>query len=403
MPLAMAQFKEMAGSSRITDTVLKILPCLMNSMVVKTMQGQLHESIAALEGYVLFYHMLLAFAEAMPEIRQIVDKRIAKFLRNEWGRSKDNVPNLGEFIACLAISDKYTWEDVREAYILESFDRQVKWFKPADLARLSGTSMHPDRRIRLTSSHVLVSNRLCLFNVAFFRLFRAKRSASMTKRFLDSLYGRPTAEMVEALQRDVKRIQSISGMTVFRKFFEGVGLEMPSKKVVAQLLWSAVQNSRRRGYHGPDSKLMRQMARAARFEAPKPSQSALSGLKPVKSSGRQLTRQIRPWEIKSSRPGVTVTRQIAIPVSRAAPRGPVAPNTSFAALLSTERSAARAAPRQAPRLTGPTVRRPVAPANAGGAWESHLLPGLRISSPARAPTINQRRRRYVPGRGQVFL
>merc|ERR1712176_984535 len=33
MPLVMAQFKEMAGSSRITDTVLKILPCLMNSKV----------------------------------------------------------------------------------------------------------------------------------------------------------------------------------------------------------------------------------------------------------------------------------------------------------------------------------------------------------------------------------
>merc|ERR1719229_804591 len=92
------------------------------------MNGQLHESIAALEGYVLFYHMFLGLAEAMPAIRQIVDNRIAKFLDNEWGRSKDNVPNLGEFIACLAISNKYSWRNVREAYVAESFDRQPKWF-----------------------------------------------------------------------------------------------------------------------------------------------------------------------------------------------------------------------------------------------------------------------------------
>jgi len=388
MKLAMAQFKDMAGSSEITDTVLKILPCLMNSMVVKTMEGQLHESIAALEGYVLFYHMLLAFAEAMPEIRKIVDERIAGFIHNEWGRSKDNVPNLGEFIACLAISNKYTWEDVREAYILESFDRQVRWFEHGHRFVVK---MDPRRRIRLTAPNVLVSNRLCLFNVAFFRLFRAKRSASMTKRFLDTLYGRPTPEMVEALQRDVKRIRAISEMNVFRKFFEGVGLGQPSELLLEQLLRASVQNSRRRGYHGADAKRMRRQARAARFD-PKPSPVTVASRANLKSLARRGDR-LASKAVQLCRTGWTTT----------APRGATA---SFAELLSNERSAARRvvrpAPRQIPRQIPRRAPRPVAlnsrptTQRNGGEYESPLLPGLRILLPARAPNRRnpQHRRRY---------
>merc|ERR1719461_2035827 len=351
----------------------------MNSMVVKTMNGQLHESIAALEGYVLFYHMLLAFAEAMPEIRKIVDERIAGFILNEWGRSKDNVPNLGEFIACLAISNNYIWE---------SFDRQVRWFEHGHRFVVK---MDPRRRIRLTAPNVLVSNRLCLFNVAFFRLFRAKRSASMTKRFLDTLYGRPTPEMVEALQRDVKRIRAISEMYVFPKFFEGVGLGQPSELLIEQLLRASVQNSRRRGYHGVDAKHMR---RQARLHDPKPSPVTVASRANLKSLAKRGDR-LASKAVQLCRTGWTTTSRPGVPAP-----------TSFAELLSNERSAARRvvrpAPRQIPQQIPRRAPRPVAlnsrptTQRNGGEYESPLLPGLSILLPARVPKRRnpQHRRRY---------
>merc|ERR1719461_410753 len=102
------------------------------------------------------------------------------------------------------------------------------------------------QRIKLTAGMTLVSNGLCLFNVAFFRLFRSKRSATSAKLLLDGLYGRPTAAMIESLQRDVKRIRGISESALYKTFFEALGLPVPSKKELAEKLEQAVQTSRRR-------------------------------------------------------------------------------------------------------------------------------------------------------------
>merc|ERR1719461_1689451 len=120
------------------------------------------------------------------------------------------------------------------------------------------------QRNKLTAKMTLVSNGLCLFNVAFFRLFRSKRSATDAKLLLDGLYGRPTPAMIESLQRDVKRIRAISEKTLYNTFFEDVGLPVPSTKELAQKLEWAVQNSRRRGYHGENARFMRRRARLER-------------------------------------------------------------------------------------------------------------------------------------------
>jgi len=106
--------------------VLKVLPSLLNTMIVEIMKGKTHESEVALQGYLSFYHLFLAFTIKYPELQKEIDNRVKLFLESERGRMKRVCPNLGEWLACLACSS-YSWKQVAVAAITEVFDRNVKW------------------------------------------------------------------------------------------------------------------------------------------------------------------------------------------------------------------------------------------------------------------------------------
>jgi predicted RNA-binding protein with RPS1 domain len=106
--------------------VLKVLPALLNTMIVEMMKGSLFESELALQGYLTFYHLFLALVLKYPELQREIDRRVESFLGSEEGRKKRECPNLGEFLACLACSS-YSWKQVAVAVLTEVFDRNVKW------------------------------------------------------------------------------------------------------------------------------------------------------------------------------------------------------------------------------------------------------------------------------------
>lgn len=107
--------------------VLKVLPSLLNTMIVEIMKGKTHESEVALQGYLSFYHLFLAFVLKYPELQQEIDERVRIFLESEKGRMKRVCPNLGEWLACLACSSCYSWKQVAVSVLTEVFDRNVKW------------------------------------------------------------------------------------------------------------------------------------------------------------------------------------------------------------------------------------------------------------------------------------
>jgi len=184
----------------------------MNTMIVKVMKGQLHESIVALEGYCMFYHLLLVFLIEYPFLQEFVESNIENFLKNEENRNKKSMPSLGEWIALFAASNKYTWRDVATTYLRENFDRHVKWILEKHKNLIDeNTSKH--ERIRKSFNASLISLKLCMFHVCFLRLFRYSQRSGVilgveeVKKILDRQHGRPTNNMKESLQKNVKRIK----------------------------------------------------------------------------------------------------------------------------------------------------------------------------------------------------
>lgn len=85
------------------------------------MKGSTHESLLALNGYTMFFQLLLAFVRKYPDLQRAADKRVSTFLKSEMTRTKRHCPNLGEWLPVLAISS-YEWEDVAATYLKESFE-----------------------------------------------------------------------------------------------------------------------------------------------------------------------------------------------------------------------------------------------------------------------------------------
>merc|ERR1719379_3363018 len=164
-----------AGKQLKPHMILETLSKVMNTTVVNMMKTvedlesgelQLFDSIKAINGYVSFHHLLLAFVEQYPPIKQIANNQVSQFINNPLCRDKEVTPDIGELLVNLAISD-YSWDDFCPGWIEEAFIRNARWIcaKYPNLLRFNEKSSC----IRLTQSFkaTRTGKRLCMFQRFF--------------------------------------------------------------------------------------------------------------------------------------------------------------------------------------------------------------------------------------------
>jgi len=223
IPLAKQSFAKICqdcyGSFK-PEMILTVLPKLMNSMVVSLMSGKLYASIMALEGYCAFHHLFLVLLEEFPTLQDKVNDTIKQFITSETLRHKNNIPVLGEWLPLLTVTEKYSWKDISEPYLLEVFDRNVLWtLKKYPELQYQIDKTHYQQRLKKTLDATLVSNRLLMFHVYFLKNIARPDGLSLkqVREFLDYRNGRPTFQMKEQLMNECKRILKVSSWEQFFK------------------------------------------------------------------------------------------------------------------------------------------------------------------------------------------
>ena len=241
---------KIAGSDRFQPSMaLEVLPKLMNSAVVRLVSDnkeiQQHASEAALLAYCAYHHLLLVLAERHPSIVEMAERTVDDFCRHEQSRNKGQVPNLGEMLVLLTLTER-RWEQIAPVFILETFSRNAKWMLESapELAYLeSHNSVH---RVRTTWAAARTSQRLLMFQVCFLRLLGRPASAPWTQVLegYNTCFGRPVAALRRQLHRSCQEILAVKSSS---EFFDRLGVPAPPE--LCAVLRCAIRDSEAAGYH----------------------------------------------------------------------------------------------------------------------------------------------------------
>ena len=224
--------------------VLRVLPCLMNKMVVAMMKKDLHESNLAIYAYCHYLALFFRMLKEYPFLKTEMDSRISRFFMSYKGRHKDNVPDLGEFLIWLCISEKFNYyqQHVRRVYLSEKFARQVLWTVKA-CGRCMVFEKDIDKRLEKTFEAAEVSNKLLVFNLMASKFFIFK---GVQKKLNDN-FGMPPEGVVQEFQKVIQNIKSIENYETFLKAIS-FDRELSTKQKIIDFLNDARNISEYQGY-----------------------------------------------------------------------------------------------------------------------------------------------------------
>lgn len=248
---------------------LEVLPKLMNLQTVQLMKGDLHISAKALEGYMGFHHLLLSILRQFPGLQTRVEQKIGTFLRDEAGRNKSACPNIGEFLCLLAVSRRYTWDDVSRAVVKETLERNASWAIDK-FAILAKPGIGAEVRLEKTFKASIVSIRLLCFNVWFLRnivfkrygeestvqsIVAEKRAVGPLPNLVDRRWeeyeerrGVPRLSEIDLLQEEMRKIVHGDGLNSWADYFTKLNLKPLKATELSQLLRMSLNDAVEKGY-----------------------------------------------------------------------------------------------------------------------------------------------------------
>lgn len=217
--------------------ILRVIPNLMNQMVVMIMNCNIHESENIIMAYCHLMRLFVRFADAYPVLVSFIRNKIQNFVKYRNDRIKTQVPDLGEFIVMLGLNAilkktekvyTYTDPDMKNVLMDEFFARQVFWIEK-DLPNVY--ELPQNDRLTKCFQQTAVSIKLLVFNIMFSKKFLFH---GVTK-LLDDQYGLPPAHIVESFQQLIKRIKNIGSYRDFLQAIDYFTIIDTPEKMIKQL------------------------------------------------------------------------------------------------------------------------------------------------------------------------
>merc|ERR1712232_1554824 len=106
-----------------------------------------------------FHHQFLLLKYQFTSLSAEIEGHIKGFIESEEFRTKTAVPNLGEFLCLVSVSERYEWNHLALAVLEESFDRNVLWLLKAH-PHLACLEERSDERVKKALKTTQVSRRL---------------------------------------------------------------------------------------------------------------------------------------------------------------------------------------------------------------------------------------------------
>ena len=220
---------------------LNVLTTLMNKSSVQLFNGQMFESKHAIESYCHFLRLLMHFIDIYPGLSKIINDRIENFIKDLSNRNKKFVPDIGEFLIQIALSDKYKFDQIKQYVYEEYFARQIYWIQRSDIIK-NLLDIQINHLSDIFKS-VKVSNHLLVFNLEMAQTF----IFSGVKQHLDKSYGYPPNGVIDKFQQRLKDIKTLDRYSQFLKEIKMNDI-IKSPNDMINLIQTSVQISNKQGY-----------------------------------------------------------------------------------------------------------------------------------------------------------
>jgi ubiquitin-protein ligase len=248
----------------LASQMLFLITNLLNSTVVAVMNTSeantnttrrnrfltLYASEKAMMGYTHLHHLLIAIVLKFPFLQQEVELKLEHFIQDPSSRIKRIIPNLGEFLLYLAISNKYSWSELSESFLDELMIRQVLWLIRKCPELLSFAPSRRTHRLHESFNNNLTSFRLIAFQVYFLISIRPDSSITLWKMYdtYNKRLGMARGGTSQELQLEC---QEIMEMKEYDQWFDRLHIERKTRIEQEQMLIRAIKESERLKYHKP--------------------------------------------------------------------------------------------------------------------------------------------------------
>ena len=192
------------------EMCLKVLPAIMNQMVLKMVEDKIHHSVQAIEAYCHLLRLLMAFLNEYPDLYKTIQTCVNNFINSVVHRTKKYVPDLGQFIILMTIGGfSYSSPPLKHALLEEFFTRQIFWMKNKKCFEFEGMYSIVDlneNRLQTLFDATQISNKLFVFHIKMAQTFIFKG----VEEKLDARYGIPPDAVTEQFQKVILMIKNIS-------------------------------------------------------------------------------------------------------------------------------------------------------------------------------------------------
>ncbi|QKF94725.1 ubiquitin-conjugating enzyme E2 [Fadolivirus algeromassiliense] len=230
------------------STIVKVCSSIMNQLVVEVMNNKnnLTANDKFVNGYFALYRLMKQYAKDDPKIIQYVNHELQQFITNPNKRSKKDVPNLGELLIYLTISDKFIWNDVSKQFQEECDARNFFWYavgnynnppKCPELLSPSVVNLRAEKVFDATPT----SRNIVMFQVQFSRM-----ASQLTLEVMDSNFGLAP----EKVRDDIKgAYNKITGIKSWDEYFTWLEMPLVNSLDRSKQLVNAITISKKNGYH----------------------------------------------------------------------------------------------------------------------------------------------------------
>jgi len=103
------------------------MPYTLLTHAMQVVNDKAYSSIKGLRMFIAFHRAFLFLLDEHPGVKIEIEGIIKNFIESEDLRHKAQTPDLGVILAFMTVSEKYSFDDIKQAFLFESLDRKVFW------------------------------------------------------------------------------------------------------------------------------------------------------------------------------------------------------------------------------------------------------------------------------------